>query len=100
MSEKNRDKTIWRVIVEDSGRIRVVDSKFTGYQTRHVVAQVCDNGGRRHKNAMLIAAAPEMYKLLKESVERIEHEFSGDDVTEVWLEEAKDVLRRASEEKR
>lgn len=53
------------------------------------------------ENAILIEAAPELYRLLKEAVDCIEYNFKGqDDVADFWIKEAKDALRIASGEKR
>lgn len=80
-------------------RITILDTKDGQYQRKHVIAQVANGNGRGDANAALIAAAPEMYDILKHYFELIQRADYGDILAEqkifediVYIEE---VLMKA-----
>ncbi|WP_294436595.1 hypothetical protein [uncultured Victivallis sp.] len=80
-------------------RITILDTKDGQYQRKHVIAQVANGNGRGDANAALIAAAPEMYDILKHYFDLIQRADYGDILAEqkifediVYIEE---VLMKA-----
>lgn len=65
-----------------STRITILDAQDGEYQPRHVIAQVAKGNGRGDANAALIAAAPEMYDILKHYFDLIQRADYGDIVAE------------------
>ena len=86
-----------------STRITILDTQDGQYQRRHVIAQVAKGNGRGEANAALIAAAPDMYDILKHYFDLIQRADYGDILAEqkifediVYIEE---VLMKARGEK-
>lgn len=82
-----------------STQITILDEPGGQYQSRHVIAQVAKGNGRGEANAALIAAAPEMYDILKHYFDLIQRADCGNILAEqkifediVYIEE---VLMKA-----
>ena len=76
-------------------RITILDTKDGQYQRKHVIAQVANGNGRGDANAALIAAAPEMYDILKHYFDLIQRANDGDAVSEQKIFEQSADIEKA-----